>query len=280
MFASNPSEFICLVPSTIEEALEQKATQPDLSPIAGGTEVMVLFNEGLITQRRFQSLHRLARDWRYIRSRDGGGLAIGALATYSDLRRSAAVAMEYPLLIEAAKVTGALQIQNRGTLVGNVVNGSPAADSVPSLLVYDAELRLVSASGERLVPLSAFYTGYRKTLLRPDELVAEILLPPSRFGGGLQYYNKVGTRAAQAISKVVLAAARSGRTVRISVGSVAPTPLRAPKTEVAIASGASAAQAWEVLRGEIGPIDDIRSTREYRLAVTRNVLADFLGRKA
>lgn len=272
------SEHPCLIPSSVGEALRQRAEIPSLHAIAGGTEVMVWMNEGRLPGGTFQSLHRLAPEWRYVRETDGGGLRIGALATYSDVRFFPAVAERYALLAESARVTGALQIQNRGTLAGNIANGSPAADTVPSLLAYDAQLELVSLSGTRVLPLSEYHLGYRKTALRADELISAIIVPPCDVPAARQYYRKVGTRAAQAISKVVVAALRQGSRVRFAIGSVAPTTVRARLTESAIAGGASADSACEALRGEIRPIDDVRSTGEYRMAVACNILRDFLAR--
>lgn len=270
----------CLVPSSIEEALRQRAVVERLIPIAGGTDIMVGLYFGILTGTRYQSLHRLEKDWRYIRRTDDGSLSLGALTTYTDIRHHPCIQKHYPLLVEAARVTGALQIQNRGTLVGNIANGSPAADSVPALLVYDALLRLVSESGERRVSLESFLTGYRQNVLRRDELIAEIILPPCRFEPPEIYYRKVGTRKAQAISKVVFAGARSRSTeeVKLAWGAVAPTTVRTRSTESAIAQGADWQQAWEVLQQEISPIDDIRSTRHYRLMVSKNLLGDFLRR--
>jgi len=274
MIASDLSAFECVVPATVEEALRQRAETPGLSPIAGGTEVMVLLNEAKLQGRKFQSLHRLAAEWRYVRPALDGGLLVGALATYTDLRHLDHVSKHHPLLVEAARATGALQIQNRATIAGNIVNGSPAADTVPALMVYDARLRLVRSGGERIVPLSEFYTGYRKSVLAPDELLAEIILPPADFIS--QYYRKVGTRAAQAISKVVLAAARRGPDVRLAWGSVAATTVRTRRTEQAIAGGATADEACEALRAEIKPLDDIRSTGAYRMGVACNLLREFM----
>jgi len=276
MMGSNLSDYTCLVPSSIEEAVAQKSEVEGLAPIAGGTEVMVLLNEGMLRMHNCQSLHRLAREWRYITKAEDGGIRIGPMATYTDVRHDPYIRKHYPLLVESSKVTGALQIQNRGTLTGNIVNGSPAADSVPVLLIYDAQLRLLSKRGERLVKLSGFYTGYRQSVLQDDELVSEIILPAPEFPAEKQYYRKVGTRAAQAISKVVFAGARANGLVRISIGSLAPVTLRNEAAEKAITSGAAKEEVWAALRQEITPIDDVRSTANYRLNVTRRILEDFL----
>lgn len=276
------ADYECLVPSSVEEALEQRRDRERLIPIAGGTDVMVWMNFGVLPGPVYQSLHRLASQWRYVREGEEGGLRIGALATYTDVRRHPVVQRDYPLLVEAARVTGALQIQNRGTLAGNIANGSPAADTVPALMVYDAQVVLVASGGERTVSLDEFFTGYRKNVMRPGELISEILLPPPRFAPGEQYYRKVGTRQAQAISKVVVAGAwnRKEGMVRLALGSVAPVTVRAKRTEAALAHGASKEEAWDALRSEISPIDDIRSTRGYRVAVARNLLGEFVRKGA
>lgn len=278
--SSNLAEYNCLVPASVEEALRQRAEHPGIMPIAGGTEVMVWLNDGNAPKRPYQSLHKLAKEWRYVGAAEDGGLLIGAMANYTDIRHHPHVTKHYPLLVEAARVTGALQIQNRATIVGNIANGSPAADTVPSLMVYDAELRLVSLKGERRVALAQFFTGYRSNILQPDELIAEIILPPPAFSAPEQHYRKVGTREAQAISKVVFAGGRSHEKVRMALGSLGPTTIRPLKTEEAILRGAGFDEAWAILQTEISPIDDIRSTREYRLKVTRNILREFLEKTA
>ena len=188
------------------------------------------------------------------------------------------------MLCQAASETGGLAIQNRGTLGGNIVNASPAADSPPALLAYDAELELVSQNGARWVPYQGFHTGYKQIIMRADELLTRIRLP--RTTGGLpQYYRKVGTRKAQAISKVCLAATariqdQTIEDLRLAYGSIAPVPLRCIKTESALRGTRlgedTIVKAKSELAREIAPIDDIRSTRNYRLKVSLNLLEDFL----
>jgi len=277
---TNLHSFQCHTPETPQEALQLKSEVEGIIPIAGGTEVMVWLNDGRMPGKNYQSLHQLARKWRYIELDEDGSLHIGPLTTYTDVRFHPYITEVYPLLVESAKVTGALQIQNRGTLAGNIANGSPAADSVPSLLTYDAKVKLESVRGDRLVELSDFYLGYRKNAMEKDELITEIVLPPQPAPGDFHYFNKVGTRSAQAISKIVFSALRvpGNGHVRISIGSVCPTTIRARKTEEAIAQGAGKEEAWRVLESEIAPIDDVRSTGVYRVKVTRNILWDFLDR--
>jgi CO/xanthine dehydrogenase FAD-binding subunit len=198
---------------------------------------------------------------------------LGALATFTSLIRSPLVAQRLPMLVEAARQVGGVQIQNRGTVGGNIANGSPAGDSLPTLAAADAVVVLRSADDERRVPLTEYYTGYRATVMRPDELIVAIEIPPVE---GRQWFRKVGTRAAQAISKIVVAGVRSS-SPRIAFGSVGPTVVRVPQTEAALASGAGIDEAVRVLESEIKPIDDIRSTAEYRMRVATNLLRRFWG---
>jgi CO/xanthine dehydrogenase FAD-binding subunit len=240
-----------------------------LVPLAGCTDVYVGLNFGTLAARQFLDLWSLD-DLRAIRVSEGR-LSIGALATYTEIIRSALVRRRLPILAAAAREIGGVQIQNRGTLGGNIANGSPAGDSLPVLAVADATLVLASAAGERRVPFNSFYTGYRKSVLRPDELIAAVEIPRVE---GRQWFRKVGTRAAQAISKVVMAAVRSDRP-RLSLGSVAPTVVRLPQTEAVLADGADIADARRALDAEIRPIDDLRSTAEYRRRVSGNLLEQF-----
>jgi CO/xanthine dehydrogenase FAD-binding subunit len=207
-------------------------------------------------------------------------VTLGALTTYTQIQRDATMRREFPLLVRAASWTGAVATQNRGTLAGNIANASPAADSPPALLVYDAELELLSSRGSRWVPYAGFHTGYKTTVMAPDEIIARIRLPRTT-GGCVQYFRKVGTRRAQAISKVALAGlARliNGRIdrIRIALASVAPVPLRADATERAVIEGRSIDEATRALAAQIAPISDIRSTEHYRRRVAANLLAEFL----
>ena len=256
-------------PRTLGAALRLLRDDGPLTPLAGCTDVFVQFQFGTTGARAFLDLSRLAQ-LRRIRVQ-GDVLSIGALATYSDLIRSRAVRQRLPMLVAAAREVGGPQIQNRGTLGGNIANGSPAGDALPVLAAAEAVLVLVSADGERRVPFLEFYTGYRASVLRPDELIAAIEVAPFE---GVQWFRKVGTRAAQAISKVVMAAVRAPRP-RFALGSVAPTVVRLPHTEAALAAGEPLAEAQRVLADEIHPIDDVRSTADYRRQVAVNLLGAF-----
>ena len=258
-----------LRPDSLDEALALLRDEAPLMPLAGCTDVYVLLNFGTLVPRRFLDLQKL-EELRHIEQR-GDVLSIGALASYSAIIGSADVQRELPMLVAAAREIGGVQIQNRGTLGGNIANGSPAGDSLPVLAAADAVLVLRSADGERRVPINDFYVGYRASVLRADELIVAIEVPRL---DGAQWFRKVGTRAAQAISKVVMGAVRGPR-LRVALGSVAATVVRLPRTEAALADGGDIEEAARVLREEIAPIDDIRSTGEYRSRVAANLLRRF-----
>lgn len=243
--------------------------EPGLVPLAGCTDVYVNLNFGTLAAKRFLDLWRLD-GLRKIEIR-GGVLSIGALATYTSIIRSPLVARRLPILAAAAREIGGVQIQNRGTLGGNVANASPAGDTLPVLAAAEAVVVLRSAAGTRRVPFNGFYTGYRASVRRPDELIVALEIPKIT---GHQWFRKVGTRAAQAISKVVFAGVRS-KEPRLALGSVAPTVVRLPKTEAALAAGEPIGRAREELMGEIRPIDDVRSTADYRREVAANLLEQF-----
>jgi CO/xanthine dehydrogenase FAD-binding subunit len=269
-------------PRDLSDALKRMAAEPGVwKPFAGGTDLMVLLEAGKLSHRRFLSIWKLP-ELRGIEA-TSEYVTFGALTTYSEMRRSAILARQFPLLCRAASETGSVATQNRGTLGGNIANASPAADSPPALLVYNAELELVSASSSRWVPYHGFWTGYKQTGLRAGELIRSIRLP-SMAAGWKHYYRKVGTRRAQAISKICFAAAAridAGRLVdvRIALGSVAPTVLRVLETENALRgerlTPANLSAAQNVLAQEIAPIDDMRSTARYRRRIAQNLLAEF-----
>ena len=270
------------MPLNLADALARMAREPGAwKPFAGGTDLMVLLEAGKLSHRKFFSvaklpeLHGISVAPTYI--------SLGAMTTYSEVRLHDVLAREFPLLCRAAAETGSVATQNRGTLGGNIANASPAADSPPALLVYDAELELVSAQGTRRAPFQGFWQGYKKLALREDELIARIHLP-RKMHGWRHFYRKVGTRRAQAISKVCLAGAAQMETgriadVRIALGSVAPIVLRATETEKVFRGERLTPEliqaAQDALAREISPIDDIRSTARYRLRVAQNLLAEF-----
>jgi CO/xanthine dehydrogenase FAD-binding subunit len=270
-------------PRDLPDVLDRIAREPGVWKLfAGGTDLMVLLEAGKLAHKNFLSIWNLP-ELRGVEIAPEH-LTIGALTTYTEVRRNATLAGEFPLLARAAAETGSIATQNRGTLGGNIANASPAADSPPALLVYDAELEIVSSRGARWSRYDGFHSGYKTMDLRDDELIRRIRLPRGR-QCWKQYYRKVGTRRAQAISKVCFAAAAqvdAGRVsdVRIALGSVAPTVARATETEKLLRgerlSPAVLRAGQEVLAHEIGPIDDMRSTARYRRRVAQNLLAEFI----
>jgi CO/xanthine dehydrogenase FAD-binding subunit len=275
------------VPGSLSEALALLAREPGIwQPFAGGTDLMVLLEAGKLPHKRFLSVAKLD-DLRGIEV-TADFVILGALSTYTEIQKHPVLQADFPLLCSAARETGSIATQNRGTLGGNIVNASPAADSPPVLLVYDADIELVSIRGARWLPYHGFHTGYKKMQLASDELLRAIRLP-RRAKQWRQYYRKVGTRKAQAISKVCFAGAalvENGaiRNIRIALGSVAPLVLRAVKTEDELrgrsVTATVIAEALETLGQEITPIDDIRSTARYRLRVAQNLLDEFLSQLA
>lgn len=274
-----------VVPQTLTDALALLRDEPGVwRPFAGGTDLMVLLEAGRLDHEKFFSVARLA-ELRGIKESDAH-VTLGALTTYSDVRRSDVLSREFPLLGKAASETGGIAIQNRGTLGGNIANASPAADSPPALLAYGAEVELISTDGARWVEYADFHTGYKQSLMRADELISRVRLPRPR-EGARHFYRKVGTRRAQAISKVCFAAlAETGDDgafgeVRIALGSVAPIVMRCRRTEALLKGRRpdedTLREARIALAADISPIDDIRSTARYRTRVAQNLLAEFLS---
>lgn len=270
-------------PRDLSVALERLSRSPgEWKPFAGGTDLMVLLEAGKLAHRRFLNIWPLA-DLKGITVAEDS-VALGSLTTYTEIRHHEVLAREFPLLARAAAETGSIATQNRGTLGGNIANASPAADSPPALMVYDAEIEVISARGSRRLPYANFHSGYKKMDLAADEMIHRIHLPRAN-KRWRQYYRKVGTRRAQAISKVCFAGAakmEAGKIadVRIALGSVAPTVLRGRATEKILRGDRLNPQlvrdARAALAGEIAPIDDMRSTERYRLRVAQNLLAEFL----
>jgi CO/xanthine dehydrogenase FAD-binding subunit len=271
-------------PASLEDAfaiLTASTTDAPITPIAGGTDVMVRITgeigeppERLIDLSRLDELHGIALD--------GDAIVLGARTTYTEIRRSDACREHLPILVEAAATIGAAQIQNRGTLGGNIANASPAGDTLPVLLALDALIVVAGPRGRRTIPAEAFWVAYRRTALAPDELIVEVRIPVA--GGREARFRKIGTRRAQAISKVVLAVAwrdgavpgRAWTDVRVALGSVADRPIRVVPAEAALDGSAptpeAADAAAEALAGAIQPIDDVRSTADYRRVVAARAL--------
>ncbi len=270
-------------PANLAEALHLLADAPNVwRPFAGGTDLMVLLEAGKLAHKHFISLWHLPELRGITITNDH--ITLGAMTTYTQMQAHPVLQSEFPLLCQAASWTGSVAIQNRGTLGGNIANASPAADSLPALLVYEAELELASASGARWIHYRGFHTGYKTIALRDDELIKAIRLPRMT-NGWTQHSRKVGTRKAQAISKVCIAALAQieGDTIkdiRLALGSVAPVPVRCLQTEAVLRNrvidDAAINAACTTLANEITPIDDVRSTADYRLRVAANLLAEFL----
>lgn len=258
-----------LEPRSLDEALAMLRDHGPAVPLAGCTDVYVGMHFGQSVGTRFLNLWGLD-ELRRIEVQDDV-LRIGALVTYTQMIGSPEIGQRLPILARAAREVGGIQIQNRGTLGGNIANASPAGDTLPVLAVAQASVVLQSADAIRRVPFDGFFTGYRTTVRQPDELIVAVEIPRVE---GVQWFRKVGTRAAQAISKVVMAGVRAPAP-RMALGSVGPIVQRLPRTEACLAGGGSLDQACALLEQEIQPIDDLRSTAAYRRRVSANLLRRF-----
>jgi carbon-monoxide dehydrogenase small subunit/xanthine dehydrogenase small subunit len=270
-------------PRTLEEAIEMLAQRPgEIRPLAGGTDILVQAMDRKVGRGVLFDVTGI-EELRGIEER-GDHLWIGAATTHTEMMASAAVARFAPALPAACAVVGGPQIRNRGTLGGNLANASPAADTVPPLYAADAVVEVVSVSARREVPIDRFFTAPRRSVLAGDELILGVRVP--RREGVRGAFLRLGQRRAQAISKVSVAvgiAFEDGAPewVRVALGSVAPTVVRAPRAEKILLAGGPDAlrEAREVVMEEIAPIDDLRSTREYRRRMA-GVLLERAVRKA
>jgi len=279
----NAAEHELVAPGSLTAILDLLAAEPgQWTPIAGGTELMVAFTAGRLAAGKLVSLWGVG-ELRFVDT-SPDKLIIGAATTFSDLRSNPIITTDFPLLEKAASWIGSIANQTRATLGGNLVNGSPAADSSPALLVYDAEVELISVRGNRRIPYSQFHTGYKQNAMTADELLYAVHLPRG-FAQHQQYLRKVGTRRAMAVAKVALGATalmQDGRCeeIRIAAASLAPYPSRLVKTEAALLGHALSSSVIEAARNaflaEAEPIDDIRSNAQYRKSVGANLLEEFL----
>src|ERR1700724_1604788 len=280
---SNITQYELIAPNSLDAVLQILADSPDhYTPIAGGTELMVALGAGRLQQKKLVSLWNL-EELRFVEVTPDA-IIIGAGTTFTDIRKHRVIAAEFSILAQAASWTGSIANQNRGTLGGNIVNASPAADSPPALLAYDAELTLISTRGARTLPYRDFHLAYKETTLEPDELLHSVTISRN-YERYKTYIRKVGTRNAQAISKVaiaVLARMNKGHIedIRIGAASVREYPARLTVTEQSLAGKAitpeSIAVARSIIRAEVHPINDIRSTAKYRATVAANLLEEFL----
>lgn len=288
---SDVTAYNLVAPPDLQALLTRLASEPGRHTLlAGGTELMVALNTGRLASRSLLSIQHL-RELRFI-TVDNAAVHVGAATTFGDIRRHETIARELPLLIQAASWTGSIANQNRGTIGGNLCNASPAADTPPALLAYDASVTLLSIRGERTIPYSTFHLGYKRTRLEPDEILYSVTIPRS-YSGWQQYLRKVGTRNAQAISKTALAAValvedQRIQEIRIGAASLADRPLRCLASEDALRERSLTPDELEqtvrlgraALAREARPIDDIRSTALYRSAVAANLLEEFLRQLA
>lgn len=251
-------------------------------PFAGGTDIMVLMDAGVLPAGRYFDISKL-KELHGIKVLKNQ-VSLGALVTYSEVRHHKTIQKHFPILVESSKEVGAIAIQNRGTVGGNIANSSPAADFPPALLVYEAKINLISSSGLRTLDYTQFHLGYKKSELRSDELIQSVLLNP-RYLAYHHFWRKVGSRQAQAISKTMIAAIaklnkKTVEDIKIAFGSVAPTAIRCRQVESFLLGKKLTPEvileAKKILTMDIQPIDDIRSTGKYRLTASQNVLEEFL----
>lgn len=263
-----------LMPRSLEEACDLFARTPGAVPLAGATDLFAHWHQrptrhqsSYLDLSKIESMKRLS--W------TPGAMSMGAGVTYWQTLNDPAAAAEFPLLSEASRQVGAIQIQSRGTWAGNIANASPAADGVPVLMAYDAQLVLVSVRGERRVPLRSFYTGYKTSVRAADELIGAIELPRRTYR--VAQFHKVGQRRAQAITKVGLVmTCRDGvceSPWSVVAVSLAPCVKCCPNVERVLCEGSpSYAKLADAANADIAPIDDIRSTAAYRREVFCRVL--------
>ncbi len=280
----DPGTMTFLCPRSSAQAVALYEKNPQAIPLAGGTDFMVPWNRGELNNRTILDLSAV-HEWHSIRATEAG-LHLGSLVTHSELQRDPVLLKHFPLLARAASVVGASQIQNRATLGGNIANASPAGDTFPALAVYEAVVKTASPHGQRSIPVREVFAGVKKTTLGPCELIASVELPFPRREPDRQIFRKVGARAAMAISKTVAAGLLWLETdgtvqeLRFALGSMAPTVRRLRAVEKFV-KGKSlvpevVSQARELLKKDVSPIDDWRSTAEYRLHVSQNLLEAFL----
>jgi CO/xanthine dehydrogenase FAD-binding subunit len=272
-------------PASAGEAVRAFGRRPEAMPLAGGTDLVVAWNAGQLNRRVILDLGGI-REWTRVRA-GRRGVGLGALVTHSQIEEHALVRKTFPLLVRACSVVGGVAIQNRGTLAGNVANASPAGDTFPALAVYEAVVHAVSPAGKRTIPFRDVFAGVKKTTLRPAELIETIEIPFLTRRPARQLFRKVGTRAAQALSKVVAAGLlwkrRDGRIdeLRFALGSVAPTVRRLRRVEELVAgervTPALLDRAVHLVAEEISPIDDVRSTADYRRHVSQALVRGFLA---
>ena len=280
---SNVAQYDLVAPNSLDAVLQILADSPDhYTPIAGGTELMVALGAGRLQSKKLVSLWNL-EELRFIEVTPDA-IIIGAGSTFTDIRKHRVIADEFSILAQAASWTGSIANQNRGTLGGNIVNASPAADSPPALLAYDAEITLISTRSARTLPYRDFHLAYKESALEPDELLHSVTILRN-YKSYKSYIRKVGPRNAQAISKVAIAALARMKDgliedIRIGAASLREYPARLTATERSLTGKAitpdTIAAARAAILIEARPIDDIRSTAKYRATIAANLLVEFL----
>lgn len=268
--------FEYLEPTSLQQALEWLNTHRGRARIlAGGTDLYLRLRKGVFVPDYVIDLKRVA-GLDYVTPNRGGGIQLGPTALQDDVARSSLIQQLYPALAEAASWVGAVQTRNRATVVGNLCNASPAADTAPALLSYGAQMKLASAQGERTIPLEEFFVGPGRTALQDNELVAEIILPAPAPHTGAAFFRR--TRTAMDIAVVCGAALLqladgTCQNTRIGLGAVGPIPLRAVRAEAALRGQTLSEQVIEdasrIASEEARPIDDVRSSGEYRREMVR-----------
>jgi CO/xanthine dehydrogenase FAD-binding subunit len=281
---SNVTQYDLIAPNSLDAVLQILADSPDhYTPIAGGTELMVALGAGRLQAKKLISLWNL-EELRFIEVTPDA-IIIGAGSTFTDIRKHPVIAENFSILAQAASWTGSIANQNRGTIGGNIVNASPAADSPPVLLAYDADLTLISTRGTRTLPYRDFHLAYKETNLEPGELLHSITISRNLISYK-SYIRKVGPRNAQAISKVAIAAlayTANGyiEDIRVGAASLREYPTRLTAAERSLVgktiTPATIASARAAVLSESRPIDDIRSTAKYRATVAANLLEEFLN---
>ena len=269
-------------PKTLAEAVRLQADEKTRGKLlAGGTDLMVQWAAGVPTPERATSVWNLPELCAIEVFPDR--IEIGAGVTHAFLVDAVQIHRHVPALIAAAATVGAKQIQARGTLGGNAANASPAGDTAPALLVTGGSVLLASLAGTREVPLNRFWVDYRKIDAHPDEIIVAFRLPKK--GKAQERFRKIGTRQAQAISKVMAASriwVEKGtiRAAAIALGSVAPTPVRLAEVEAFLAGKKLTPklidEAEALAQATVKPIADIRSTAEYRRWASGRLVRDAL----
>jgi aerobic carbon-monoxide dehydrogenase medium subunit len=269
-------EFEYLEPKSMQQALEWLDTYRGRARVlAGGTDLYLRLRKGVFLPDYVIDLKRVP-GLDYITPNRGGGAQIGPTTLQDEVARSSVIQQRYPALAESAFWVGSVQTRNRATVVGNLCNASPAADTAPALLSYGAQVKIASRQGERTVPLEEFFMGPGKTALQDNELVAEIILPAPEPHTGAAFFRR--TRTAMDIAVVCGAAMLqlangTCQNARICLGAVGPTPLRATRAEAALRGQALTDQVVEeasrLASEDARPIDDVRSTAEYRREMVR-----------